>query len=63
MQAIKTETSGSEIKWAFAGTANAAKFDYIFGDNIQLVARGDDLAGNRVMSTTLAQGAGVSAVV
>ena len=57
VQAVEAKGAVQEIGRALAGAADAAEFDHVFGHDIQLVAGRDDLAGDRIVSAALAQGA------
>src|SRR5215208_105711 len=63
MQAVKAKGTVQKISWALARTTNTTEFDDILRHNIQFIHRADDLVRNRIVSTALAEGAGVAAVI
>jgi len=63
MQSIETEGPVQEIEWALTGTANAAELDQVLWHEVQFITGSNDLAGDRIMSTPLAQRAGIAPVI
>jgi hypothetical protein len=63
MQAIEAKGAVQEIRWTLTGTANTAKFNDLFRDNIQFETSRCNLARNRIMPTPLAQCRGVASVI
>ncbi len=54
MQGVEAEGTVQEVSRALARAADAAELHQFFGDDIQFVAGGDDLAGDGVVSAALA---------
>src|SRR5690606_38739538 len=60
---VEAKGTVQEVGGAFAGAADPGELNQIFGDDIQLVTGGNNLAGNGVVTAALAERARVAAVI